>query len=61
MLEKIRISTWLNMVKFVQSDEYSADIIDEKFLHSFLLNDRDFGMVDMVLRKKKYFFVPQEY
>ena len=51
-----------NMV--VQSTENNSDIIDRKFLvfgHSFLPNDRDFGVIEMAWRKNKLMYVPQDF
>ncbi|KYQ50443.1 hypothetical protein ALC60_10456, partial [Trachymyrmex zeteki] len=42
----------------------NVEIIDHKFLvlgHSFLPNDRDFGVVEMSLKKNNLLFVPQDY
>ena len=55
------VVTWL---KIVQSTENNADIIDHKFLlsgHSFLLNNSDFGVITMALRKNNLMYVPQDF
>ncbi|EFN66704.1 hypothetical protein EAG_00309, partial [Camponotus floridanus] len=53
--------TWLKIVQIVENN---VEIIDHKFLisgHSFLPNDRDFGVVEMSLKKNNLLFVPQDY
>lgn len=41
-----------------------VEIIDHKFLisgHSFLPNDRDFGVIEMSLKRNQLLYVPQDY
>lgn len=42
----------------------NVEIIDHKFLiseHSFLHNDRDFGVIEMSLKRNQLLYVPQDY
>jgi hypothetical protein len=53
--------TWL---KIVQSFDNNIEIIDHKFLisgHSFLPNDRDFGLIEMKIRKTNNLYFPEHY
>jgi len=55
------IKVVLMWLKMVQTWENNVEIIDHKFLisgHSFLPNDRDFGVVEMSLKKNNLLFVP---
>ena len=43
-------------MKIIQSSDNNIEVVDHKFLvsgHSFLPNDRDFGSIEMRMRKKK--------
>lgn len=58
------IKVALMWLKIVQALDNNVEIIDHKFLisgHSFLPNDRDFGVVEMALKKNNLLFVPQDY
>ena len=49
--------------RIVQSSENNIEIIDHKFLisgHSYLLNDADFGVIEMALRKKNFLYTPED-
>lgn len=54
----------LMWMKIVQSSDNEINTVDHKFLlsgHSFLPNDRDFGVVEMAIRKNNFFYIPQDY
>ena len=53
--------TWL---KIVESSENNLEIIDHKFMvsgHSFLPNDRDFGLIEMRIKKTNFLYIPEHY
>ena len=42
----------------------NIEIVDHKFLvsdHSFLPNDRDFGSIEMKMKKATYLYIPEHY
>ena len=56
------IKVALMWLKIVQTLENNVEIIDHKFLisgHSFFPNDRDFGVVEMSLKKIIYCSFPK--
>jgi hypothetical protein len=62
--DKIVTKLALTWVKIVQSSENDIEIVDHKFLissHSYLPNDRDFGVIEMVLREKDILYTPNDY
>lgn len=53
----------LMMMKVTQDPNLSVDTFDLKFLlsgHSYLPNDRDFGLIEKNLRRKGYLYSPQD-
>jgi hypothetical protein len=53
--------TWM---KIVQSSENDIEILDHKFLisgHSYLPNDRDFGVIETALKKTNVLYIPNDY
>jgi hypothetical protein len=56
------INIALTLMKVTQDPESSVDTFDLKFLlsgHSYLPNDRDFGLIEKNLKKKEFLFSPE--
>lgn len=58
------INTALIWLKIVQSSDNNVETVDHKFMvpgHSFLPNDRYFGLIESKIRKSNYLYIPEHY
>lgn len=58
------IKVALTWMKIAQSSNSNIETVDRKFLvsgHSFLPNDRDFGLIEMKIKKGNYLYNPEHY
>ena len=44
----------------VSSDKLKNTVVDHKFMHSYLPNDRDFGSIENANRRTQHVFLPEE-
>ena len=57
--ENRNIKVALTWMKIAQSSNNNIETVDHKFLvsgHSFLPNDRDFGLIEMKIKKANYLY-----
>ena len=58
------INIALIWLKIVQSSDNNVETVDHKFMvsgHSFLPNDRDFGLIETKIKKSNYLYIPEHY